>query len=56
MKQCKEAHITFNRKKMMLGRPKFKSAGYVVGKDGIELDPAKMKRLTSSLLLQQGKI
>ena len=40
---CKEHNITLNRKKMMLGRAKVKFAGYVIGKNGIEVDPDKIE-------------
>lgn len=43
LNRCKEHHITLNRKKMMLGREKVKFAGYVVGKDGIEVYPKKIE-------------
>ena len=43
LERCRESHITLNRKKMMLAKPKVKFAGYVVGQDGIELDPEKIE-------------
>ena len=41
LKRCKDKQITLNRKRMMLGRKKVKFARYMVGVDGIELDPDK---------------
>ena len=43
LKRCKENQITLNRKKMMLGRKKVKFAGYVIGQNGIQLDPDKIE-------------
>ena len=43
LKRCKEKCITLNRKKMKLGQPKVKFAGYVVGADGLSLDPDKIE-------------
>ena len=43
MLRCEENNITLNPKKMMLGRSKVKFAGYIIGKDGIELDPEKLR-------------
>ena len=45
LKRCKEKQITLNRKKMMLVRQKVKFAGYMVGIEGIELDPDKIQEV-----------
>ena len=55
LKRCQECHITLNRKKMMLAKPKIKFAGYVVGQDGIELDPEKNEAVNKFPHLQKGK-
>ena len=34
---------TLNRKKKILGRKRSKFAGYIVAKDGIDVDPDKIK-------------
>ena len=43
LKRCKEKQITLNRKKLMLWRQKVEFAGYMIGGEGIELDPEKFK-------------
>ena len=43
LERCPESNITLNCKKMMLGRSKVKFAGYLVGKNGIEMEPAKIE-------------
>ena len=43
LERCEKSNITLNRKKMMLGRSKVKFAGYLVGKNGIEVDPDKIE-------------
>ena len=43
LRRCKEHHITLNRKKMVLAKPKVKFAGYIVRRNGIELDPDKIE-------------
>ena len=41
LQRCADSKITLNKKKMMLGRQKVKFAGYLIGVDGIEVDPEK---------------
>lgn len=42
-KCCKEQKITLNKKLMALGRKKVKFLGYIVCKDGMDVDPEKIK-------------
>ena len=41
-KGCSESNIALNKKKMVLGWSRVKPAGYIVGRNGIEVDPAKI--------------
>ena len=41
--RCREKNITLNKKKMKLAQPKVKFAGYMVGINGIEVDPYKIE-------------
>ena len=41
--RCREKNITLNKKKMKLAQPKVKFAGYMVGINGIEVDPDKIE-------------
>ena len=43
LQRCSESNITLNRKKLMLGRSKVKFAGYIVGRNGIQVDPDKIE-------------
>ena len=49
MDRCKANHITLNHKKMMLGRKKVKFAGYIISRDGIELDPEQIEAVNRFL-------
>ena len=43
LKRCKDTRITLNRKKMALGQSEVKFAGYLVGLNGLKVDPDKIE-------------
>ena len=43
LEQCREKNITLNKKKMKLAQNKVKFAGFIVGVDGVEVDPDKIE-------------
>ena len=43
LQRCADSKITLNKKKMMPGRQKVKFDGYLIGVDGIEVDPEKIE-------------
>ena len=46
LESCKEHQITLNPEKFEFGQSKLKYVGYIVGKNGIAVDPEKVEALT----------
>lgn len=45
LERCREHSITLNRKKTRLGQAQVKFAGFLVGRDGVSADPAKLRAI-----------
>ena len=43
LERCREKNITLNKKKMKLAQNKVKFSGFIVGVDGVEVDPDKIE-------------